>query len=484
MIRNLAAQPEEYDFVVIGAGSAGCILADQLTASGRYTVLLIEAGGSDRKFWIKVPIGYGKTIRDESLTWQFSVDKDPGLNKREAQWPRGRVLGGSGSINAMVYARGLAHDYDDWEQAGAKGWSWNDVQPVFHANERHEEIVGGTRKTRGSGPLNISDVSDQVHPFNQHFLDAAQELGWSTTININGPDQEGLSILPISTRKGRRWSSADAFLRPAQRRGNLHIKTNALAEKINFKGSMATGVTYRQGGHKIAVTARKEVILSAGAINSPHLLQLSGVGPAGVLQRAGIEVVHDLPEVGRGLQDHLAISYLFQSKEQTLNDILYPFWGKVRAGFQYILNRRGPASLSINQCGGFVRSSPNQTVPDFQVYCNPFSYSYHDGKPIIDPCSGFLLSAQPCRPISRGSIEVCSPDPSRQPLIKPNSLAAKQDQSEAITAIKLVRSMAKSRSIRRVTSAGPNPDFNAMSAPDMLEDFRARAGTVFHPSCT
>ncbi len=475
----------EFDYVIVGAGSAGCVLADRLSASGRHNVLLVEAGGSDRKFWIKVPLGYGMTLHDERVNWKYHTAPDPGLNERVGYWPRGRVLGGSSSINAMVYARGLPHDFDDWERAGATGWGWRDVRPVYDGLECHDDASDGVRKLRGQGPIRVSDVSDQVHPFNRHFLASARELGWPVTDDINGPDQEGLSLYRITSKQGRRWSAADAFLRPAMKRKNLDVVTGALVESLVVEGRRVTGVTFRRRGEQTTVVAKNEVVLSAGAINTPKLLQHSGIGPGDLLQRHGIEVRHHLPEVGEGLQDHLAITYLFRSTVPTANDVLGPFAKRMQAGIQYLLTRRGPLSLSINQCGGFIRSSEDRPYPEFQLYCTPISYASEAGKrPRIDPWSGFLLSAQPCRPTSRGHVRIASADPAAPPAIQANSLSSAKDCGEAVAAVRLIAELAGAPSLRRVTIGRPSLDLKAMNSDEILRDFRERAGTVYHPCCT
>ncbi|WP_419905985.1 GMC family oxidoreductase [Kiloniella sp.] len=475
-----------YDYIIVGAGSAGCVLADKLSESGRYKVLLIEAGGTDRKFWIKLPLGYGFTFSDPKVNWRYNAEKDPGLKGRDAYWPRGRVLGGSSSINAMAYARGLPHDFDDWEQAGATGWNWGQVEPEYDALERNDEFdANGKRQTRGDGPVWVSDLSDQMHPFSQRFLQAAQDINWPVTKNFNGPEKEGLSMIRATVRKGFRWSSADAFLRPAKKRSNLEVVTNALVEKVTMHEGRANGVRYRIGDKNHEASATREVILSAGAINSPQLLQLSGIGPGALLKQHNIKVERDLSQVGLGLQDHLAVSHYYQSTEPTLNNRLGNKFGQLLAGMQYVLTRKGPLSVPVNQCGGFVRSDAATTGPDVQVYCNPASYSVPaTGRPQIDQKPGFLLSVQPCRPTSRGEIKIASANPSEAPIIQPNSLSTEHDQHIAVRASKLLQSLAVSPTISQVTRERMAPDITTMDDNALLENFRARAGTVFHPSCT
>lgn len=483
---------QTFDFIIVGAGSAGCVLADKLTASGRHKVLLIEAGGTDRRFWIKIPVGYGFTFSDPKVNWRYSAAADPGLNGREAYWPRGKVLGGSSSINAMAYVRGLPHDFDDWEAAGAAGWGWDAVRRSYEALESHDEWHEGRRRLRGNGPVRVTDLSERMHPFARNFLAAGQEMGWPFLPDMNAAADAGANTLPSegmgfvrsTVKDGRRWSSADAFLRPAMRRGNLTVVSGALVEKVMTAGRRATGVAYRVKGLPEMALAAREVILSAGAVNSPQLLQLSGIGPAALLKRHGIAVKHDLPQVGRGLQDHLAVSHFFWANSATLNDRLGSFAGQMKAGLQYVLTRNGPLSVPVNQCSGFVRTA-GAARPDVQVYCNPASYSTQaNGKPQIDRDNGFLLCVQPGRPTSRGQISIQSADPAQPPRIEPNSLSTEEDKATAVRASRLLQALAAAPAIKRVTRERRAPDILDMDDAALLENFRERAGSVFHASCT
>jgi choline dehydrogenase-like flavoprotein len=482
-----------FDFIIIGAGSAGCVLADKLTRSGRYQVLLLEAGGSDRRVWIKIPVGYGFTYSDPAVNWRFSTQPDPGLHHREGYWPRGKVIGGSSSINAMAYIRGLPHDFDDWEAAGALGWGWDAVRQSFDELESNDELAqDGTRRLRGRGPVRVKDMQDQMHPFAQHFLAAAHDMGWPTSTNMNAlPDPssseipgDGLSFVRSTVRKGFRWSAADAFLRPALSRPNLTVIRHANVEKILMQGTRATGVQYQRNKRTHRISAAREVILSAGAIGSPQILQLSGIGPSEMLKTHGIDVAHHLPEVGQGLQDHLALSHFFWAKTDTLNAVLGNRWGQFKAGLKYVLTRRGPLSVPVNQCSGFARTK-GVSVPDVQVYCNPASYAtLPNGKPKIDQDNGFLLCVQPSRPTSRGQITLRSADPSATPLIQANSLATSEDRETAVRASHLLQDLAQTPAMQAVTRSRRDPDILTMDDDALLENFRARAGTVFHPTCT
>ncbi|WP_454685382.1 GMC family oxidoreductase [Ancylobacter moscoviensis] len=472
---------QEFDYIVVGAGSAGCVLADRLSASGKYTVLVLEAGGSDRRFWIKVPIGYGRTFYDETVNWKFETEPDAGLGGRRGYWPRGRVVGGSSSINALVYCRGLPDDFDDWREAGNPGWGWEDVRAAFERSETLHDEDG----RRGSGPLHVANVAREIHPLSRHYIAASREMGLPVTRDFNGPQPEGVGFYWITTHRGLRCSAADAFLRPALARRNCRLVKNALVRRVLFSGRKAVGVEYEAGGEVRRARAGREVVLSAGAINSPKILQLSGIGPGALLRGHGIDVVHDNPGVGGNLQDHLAVSYFYKAREPTLNNVLNPWTGKIRAGLRYILTRRGPLSISVNQCGGFVRSSPAAPRPDLQLYFNPLTYTTApEGKrPLMnpDPYPGFILSFQPCRPSSRGRIDIRSPDPHTAPAIEPNSLSSNQDIETVIAGGRFMRRMANTEAMRALISEEIPPLLQPMTDEEIVEDFRARSGSVFHP---
>lgn len=469
------------DYIIVGAGSAGCVLADRLSASGRHKVLIIEAGGADTNPWIKVPLGYGYTFFNKTLTWQYTTEADKGLADRRIYWPRGRTLGGSSSINAMAYVRGLPHDFDDWAKAGARGWDWATAQETF---ARFERIINDGGET-GDGPLHIEALDHAMHPFVNHFLAAGRDMNWPIKTDLNSAPGSGLSFYQNTLRKGRRWSAADAFLRPALRRPNVEIIMNAEVEGLEVQDQRTTGVRYRVGNHLRAAHATGAVIVSAGAINTPKLLQLSGIGSGRRLTALGIPVQRDLPEVGRGLQDHLTYSHYFDATEQTLNTQLGSLVGRIRAGLRYAVTRTGPLSVPMNHVGGFVRSHDAPSTPDMQIYCNPAAFVVHpDGRPTVQKAPGFQLCAQPCRPSSRGTVEITSPNPGAAPTIQPNSLSTNEDCAQAIGAGRLVQALAKTPSITSVTKAPHNRAFLTMDDEALLDDFRARATTNFHPTCT
>ncbi|MCF2906490.1 GMC family oxidoreductase N-terminal domain-containing protein [Octadecabacter sp. CECT 8868] len=475
----------DFDYIIVGAGSAGCVLANRLSEGGRFTVALLESGGSDARFWVKVPLGYAVNVANPKVNWGFRTEADEGLNSRSISWPRGRLIGGSSSINAMTYIRGLAQDFDDWAQAGASGWHWDNVRSVFERLETHSELTPDGRHTRGDGPVWVSDLSDRMMPFSDTFLDASRDVGHSVIPDLNADGADGIGYYRSTVRGGLRWSSADAFLRSAKRRANLRIIRNADVARLTIERGRATGVSFVRGGETSQITARKEVIVCAGAINSAKLLHLSGIGPAALLKSHGISVVRDLQQVGQGLQDHLAISYQFGATEPTLNTQLGGILGKLLMGAKYLLTRSGPLSVPVNQVGGFVRSDPRKRMPDMQVYFNPASYAMTpSGKAILDRTPGFQISAQPCRPTSRGRVEIVSSDPLVAPSIQPNSLATDEDKGAAVQAGKVLQKFAAAESLMAVTTQAKTPDLMALDDDGLLSDFKQRASTVYHPTCT
>jgi choline dehydrogenase len=471
-----------YDYIIIGAGSAGCVLADRLSASGRHTVLVLEAGSRDLSPWIHLPLGYGKTFFDDRMNWKYSSEPEDALAGRTGYWPRGKVVGGSSSINALVWARGLPSDFEDWAASGATGWDWKAVSAAY---DQLETRVAPDGTYQGAGPLHVQDVSDQIHKVNRHFFAATAELGMPQTDNCNAPGAEGAAAYPITTKKGMRCSSARAFLAPALKRRNVTLVTGAMVDRIGFEGRRATQVHYRLSGALKTVNAGREIILSAGAVTSPRLLQLSGIGPAKLLADMGIAVRQDAPHVGGNLQDHLGISYYFKATEPTLNNQLRPFWGKAMAAGRYIISRRGPLALSVNQCGGFFRSDIAINRPDQQLYFNPVSYTTTpDGTRNVvnpDPFAGFIIGFQPSRPTSRGRIDISAADPAAAPRIRPNSLDTSEDRDAVIAGGQLCRRLASTSSMSKLIDSVLGPDIRQMKDDDILQDFRERCGTVFHP---
>ena len=472
---------ESFDYIIIGAGSAGCVLADRLSAGGDARVLVLEAGGTDRRFWIKTPIGYGRTFADAAVNWKYQTAPNPGLNGRSIYWPRGRVLGGSSSINALVYCRGMPADFDDWRRMGNIGWGWDEVRPYFDRSERRVDPAG---RASGAGPLDVKDVSPWLHPMRQNWADAGRELGLAWTDDFNGPHPEGLGCYQVTIRHGLRRSAADAFLRPALRRRNVRLETGAWVSRIRFDQRRAVGVDYVRGNAPRAATATREVILCGGAVNSPQLLQLSGIGPAAVLSAAGITSLLDNPAVGGNLQDHLAVVYSFKATQPTLNDELHSTTGKVLAGLRYLLARRGPLSLSVNQFGGFARANPQAGRPDVQLYFNPVTYGTGDATRTrieVDAFSGFYLCFQPTRPTSVGRIDIVDPDFRRAPTIAPNYLSTPKDIADVEHGGRLMQAIARTRAMKSLILAPLAPDLDAMGPAELVADFRSRASTVYHP---
>ncbi|MEQ1497343.1 MAG: GMC family oxidoreductase N-terminal domain-containing protein [Novosphingobium sp.] len=476
---------EEFDYVIVGAGTAGCVLANRLSADGKTTVLLLEAGGSDLSIWIQMPIGYGRTFFNSRINWMYDTQPVPGLGGRRSYWPRGKVVGGSGSINAMVYVRGQPRDFDDWQAAGNPGWGWDDVLPWFKKSEDFD--WHSVHHGRG-GPQHVTDITPNVHPICHSFIEAAEALGYPPTSDFNGGHPEGVGIYQINTRGGWRASTANAFLHPALKRPNLTLRTKALARRILFDGKRADGVEYARRGAVQQVRARREVILSGGAINSPQLLMLSGIGDPQHLKDRGIAPLIALPGVGRNLQDHLAVSYFYKTRTPTLNDVLHPAIGKAIAGLRYMFDRRGPLSMSVNQGGGFVRSDPARSHPNLQLYFSPVSYTKSplSERKLLnpDPFSAFLLSHNPCRPSSRGHIELASADPDVHPLIHPNYLSTQQDIDDVLAGNRLLRQIAQTAPLADIITEEIVPGPAIAGDDAQLEDFRARADTVYHPTST
>ncbi|MFM2409677.1 MAG: hypothetical protein RL481_505 [Pseudomonadota bacterium] len=476
---------ETFDYVIVGAGTAGCVVASRLAVSGA-TVLLLEAGGSDRTIWIQLPIGYGRTFFDKRINWMYDTEPVAGLGGRPSYWPRGKVIGGSGSINAMVHVRGQPHDFDDWRALGNVGWGWDDVLPYFIKAEDHD--LGASAFHGTGGPQHVTDISAKAHPVCQRFIAAAQSLGMPFTPDFNGEASEGVGIYQINTRKGWRASTANEYLRPALKRNNVMLRSKAQATRILFEGKRAMGVEYRRNGQLEQTIARREVILCGGAINSPQLLQLSGVGDAQRLSALGIEPLIHSPTVGQNMQDHLAVSYFYKTSVPTLNDELRPLFGKIKAGLRYMLDRGGPLSMSVNQGGGFVRSSPDQTRPNLQLYFTPASYTQTplSERKLLnpDPFSAILLSFNSCRPTSRGHLHIRSDDPFEYPAIQPNYLSTEQDVAEARIGNRILRTLADTSPLADIITQELQPGAHVQGDDALLEDFRARADTVYHPTST
>lgn len=477
----------DFDFIIVGAGASGCAAAYKLTENGRYKVLLLEAGGSDMRFYIQMPMGYGKTFYDKTLNWMYDAEPDAGINGQVDFWPRGKVIGGSSAINAMVYVRGDASDYADWKAAGNTGWGWDDVLPAYKAMEDYE---GGGDQYRGSGgPLHICANDKYLHWTTKPFREAAIAAGMPANPDYNGATQEGVApSYQLTTKGGIRNSAARAFLNPARKRTNLAVVSKAQATRILFEGKRAVGVEYIQDGQTKTARASREVIVSGGAVNTPQLLQLSGIGDAAQLKGLGIDVVMANKNVGRNLKDHQGINYTYRLKVPTLNDRLRPWWGKLLVGMQYILYRGGPLAISINQGGGFFRTNARETRPNMQLYYQAFStlIPKSNERPILspDPFSGMSLGLSNCRPTSTGEIMITSKDPLAKPKITANIYSTNHDVEEMLEAVKFLRKIAAQEPLKSLIVEELRPGPEVVTDEQIIHDFRQRSGTTFHPCCT
>jgi len=466
----------EFDYVIIGAGSAGCVLANRLSADPSRRVLLIEAGPPDSYIWIHIPVGYFKTMHNPRTDWCMRTEPDPGLNGRQIQWPRGRVLGGSSSINGLLYVRGQPEDYDQWRQLGCTGWSYDDVLPYFRRSEDQER---GESAFHGvGGPLAVSNMRVQRDVCDA-YIAAAEEIGIPRNDDFNGATQEGAGYFQLTARNGRRCSAAVGYLNPVKRRPNLHIATGALVHRILVEGGRATGVELEIGGTRQRVRAANEVLLSAGAINSPHLLELSGIGRGDVLQDIGVPVAQELPGVGENLQDHLQARSVYRSNRPTLNDEVNHPLRKMLIGLDYMARRRGPMTMGASQVCIFARTHPSKATPDVQFHIQPLSADKPgDG---LHRYSAFTASVCQLRPESRGRLLPRSSDPREAVAIHPNYLATLTDQRTLVDGMKLARRLAATRALGSyiVEELAPGP--SVQTDGDLLENARNTATTIYHP---
>ena len=475
---------ETYDYIVVGAGSAGCVLASRLSEDKAVRVLLLEAGGPDTNPWIHIPVGYFKTLHNPKTDWCYKTEPEAELKNRKLDWPRGKGLGGSSSINGLLYVRGQAEDYDNWAQAGNIGWGYDDVLPLFKRSESYEP--GENAHHGADGGLAVSKIRAKSQ-ISEAFIDAAVQMGVPRTDDYNGPVQEGVAYFDQTAKKGLRCSSAKAFLTPIKRRQNLTIATFAQTSGLVFaedNPKQVTGVDYRQKG--TARTAQLapggEVILSAGAISSPQLLELSGIGQPEVLKTAGVTLRHELAGVGEALQDHLQIRLVFETNVPTLNDMINSPLGKMKIGLQYALGRCGPMSLGASQVAIFAKSMTGLATPDIQFHFQPLSAD----KPglVMHPFSGFTSSVCQLRPESRGHIHISSPDVDVYPRIVPNYLSATADQLCAIRAVRFARAMAEQPALKPFVVREHSVINDMSTDDDHLEVARQFAQTIYHPTST
>ncbi len=482
----MAAIPHKatFDYIVVGAGSAGCVLANRLTASGRHRVLLLEAGGHDRHIWIHIPLGYGKLFADAKVNWLYATEPEPELNNRRIIQPRGKVLGGSSSINGLLYVRGQREDYDHWRQLGNAGWAFADVLPYFRRAEDQER--GADAHHGIGGHLKVSDVCEP-HPLCEAFIAAAQRSGFPRNDDFNGATQEGAGYFQLTARNGRRCSTAVGYLKEARRRPNLTIASNALATRVLFSGRRAIGVEYRQGPSNGQTTrtayAEGEVIVAGGAFNSPQLLQLSGLGPAKLLGELGIAVVADMPGVGADLQDHLQIRMQYRCTEPiTMNDVINHWRQRYGAGLRYILTRKGLLTIGAGYAGAFLRTRPDLASPDVQIHFLIFSADTAGAT--LHAFPGFLTSVCQLRPASRGFVRIKSGDPSAPPAIQPRYLSARSDCATVVEGLKLMRRIMNQPAMRRYIAEERAPGEACQSDADLLAFARDTGTTVYHPTST
>ena len=470
----------EADFVIVGAGSAGCVLAARLTEDPNTKVILLEAGGKDSSMWIHVPLGFGKTFADKRVNWCYETEPDPGAGGRKIFWPRGKVLGGSSSINGMVYIRGQNEDFDHWRQLGNPGWSAADVLPYFKRAEH--QTRGDDEFHATGGPLCVSDVQDG-HPLCEAFIKACVEAGYKRNDDFNGRDQDGVGYHQTTIRDGKRCSTAVGYLHPAMKRPNLQVVTHAHTQQVLFEGTQATGVAFRRDGQDRVARARREVILCGGAIGSPQILMLSGVGPHAHLQEMGIPVVHHLPGVGQSLQDHYSAPIKLRcTMPITVNDTMMSGLKKLKTGLEYLMWRRGDLAAISASAALFARTRPELATPDVKLSISTFSAERpQDG---LHKWSGFTVIAYQLRPESRGEITLKSSDPMAAPAMRPNYLAAETDRRAIVDGLKIARGLLASPHMRGYVASEYKPGETVRSDDELLQFARDNGGTVFHPTST
>ena len=471
---------DSFDYIIVGAGSAGCVLANRLSASGEHSVLLLEAGPKDRNPWIHIPIGYAKLFSNPRVNWLYKTEPEPELNGRQIVQPRGKVLGGSSSINGLIYIRGQQADFDHWRQLGCAGWSFDDVLPYFVKAEDQER--GGDEWHGTGGPLAVSEARDK-HPLVDAFIEAGESVGLPFNPDFNGETQEGVGYFQNTMKNGWRWSTAKGYLKPARSRPNLRIETEALATRILFEGKRAVGVEYRQGDETRRARARAEVILSGGAINSPQLLELSGVGNAERLAEHGIDVVHHAPKVGENLQDHLQARIVMECKQPiTVNDAYHSLRGRIGMGLDFMLRRRGALAVAAGYGTAFFKARPQSATPDTQVHFLTFSVDKMGDA--LHTYSGYTASICVLRPESRGHVHIVSADPARAPEIRVNFLSAEYDRDTSVAGLKRLREILGAQPMAQFAEREVIPGPETDSDEALLDYCRNFGTTIYHPTCT